>query len=480
MILASMIAVAALQTAAAPQLAGQWDGVLSVGGQSLRIVLRVDPTGAAVVDSPDQGASGLPAVGPTLDGGVVRFSVPSVRGAFEGALSADGRTITGALTQGATAMPVVLTRTAETASVAGPSRPQTPVAPFPYRAEDVTFPNAPAGISLAGTLTLPPGDGLFPAAILITGSGAQDRDETVFDHKPFLIWADALTRRGVAVLRYDDRGVGGSGGGTPEDTTADFATDAAAAMAYLRTRPEIDARRIGLIGHSEGGVIAPLVAQNGGEPAWIVMLAGPSVSGGDILVEQQRRLATAAGLSSAQVENGNARQRALMDVIARNKDDAPAVERETVALLTAEGMAEAQAKEAVRPLVSAWYRWFVAHDPAPDLAAVHVPLLAVYGGKDLQVPADQNAPVLARVLPPAEIVVLPNLNHLMQTAGTGAPSEYGTIEETVAPEALKTVVDWVAARSNLPPRQALRPDALVPASFPPAPARASRAGRAGG
>ncbi|MGZ9113570.1 MAG: alpha/beta hydrolase family protein [Brevundimonas sp.] len=457
MILASMIAAATLQTLAqtppaAPRLAGQWDGVLSVGGQNLRIVLRVDAAGAAVVDSPDQGVNGIPAVGPTLESGVVRFSVPAVRGAFEGALSEDGRTMTGVLTQGAAAMPLVLMRTADTATVAGPARPQTPVAPFPYRSEDVTFPNASAGIALAGTLTLPAGDGPFPAAILITGSGAQDRDETVFNHKPFLIWADALARAGVAVLRYDDRGVGGSGGGTPHDTIADFATDAAAALAWLRTRPEIDTGRIGLIGHSEGGVIAPLVAQGGGQPAWIVLLAGPSVPGGDILVEQQRRLATAGGLSPAQIESGNAIQRALMDAIARNKDDPAAAERETVAILTASGIPEVQAREAVRPIVSPWYRWFVAHDPAAALAAVHVPVLAIYGGKDLQVPADQSAPVLARVLPTADIVVFPELNHLLQTAGTGAPSEYGTIEETVDPEALDTVIDWVTVRAGLPPR----------------------------
>lgn len=451
MLLTSMIAVAALQAAAAPQLAGQWDGVLSVSGQSLRIVLRIDATGAAVVDSPDQGANGIPVVGPTLEGGVVRFSVPAVGGGFDGALSGDGRTITGVLTQGGLGMPVVLTRTAETASIAVPSRPQTPVAPFPYRSEDVTFANAPAGIELAGTLTLPPGDGPFPAAILITGSGAQDRDETIFNHKPFLVWADALTRRGVAVLRYDDRGVGGSGGGTPAETTADFATDVAAALAWLRTRPEIDGRRIGLIGHSEGGVIAPLVAQNGGEPAWIVMLAGTAVPGGDILVEQQRRLAAAAGVAPAQVESISVLQRALMDAVARNKDDPAAVEREALALLTAQGVAEAPAREAVRPIMSAWVRWFVAHDPAPALAAVDVPMLAIYGGKDLQVPADQNAPVLARVQPAAEIVILRDLNHLMQTAETGAPAEYGTIKETIAPEALTTVVDWVAARSGLPP-----------------------------
>lgn len=457
MILASMIAAATLQAVAqtpapAPELAGQWSGVLSAGGQNLRIVLRVDAAGAAVLDSPDQGVSGIPAIGPTLEGGVVRFSIPAVRGAFEGALSGDGRTITGVLTQGAAAMPVVLTRTAETVSIAGPPRPQTPVAPFPYRSEDVTFRNAAAGIDLAGTLTLPPGDGPFPAAILITGSGAQDRDETIFNHKPFLIWADALTRRGVAVLRYDDRGVGGSGGGTVDETTADFVTDASAAMAWLRTRPEIDDRRIGLIGHSEGGVIAPLVAQAGGEPAWIVMLAGPSVSGGDILVEQQRRLATASGASPMQVENGNAVQRSLMDAIARNKDDAAAATHATEAILVAAGQPQAQAHEAVRPLISPWYRWFVAHDPAPALTELHTPLLAIYGGKDLQVSADQNAPVLTRVQPAAEVVVLPDLNHLMQTAGTGTPAEYGTLEESVAPEALKTVVDWVAARSGLPPQ----------------------------
>lgn len=449
MILSSIIAIAAMQAASAPQLAGQWDGVLSVGGQRLRIVLRVDPAGSAVVDSPDQGANGIPAVGPTLESGVVRFSVPAVRAAFEGVLSADGRTISGALTQGGAAMPVVLSRTADTASVAGPSRPQTPAAPFPYRSEDVTFPNPSADISLAGTLTLPPGDGPFPAAILITGSGPQDRDETIFNHKPFLVWADALTRRGVAVLRYDDRGVGGSGGGTPDDTTADFASDAAAALAYLRSRPEIDTHRIGLIGHSEGGVIAPLVAQAGGEPAWIVMLAGPAVSGGDILVEQQRRLATAAGATPAQVESGNAVQRALMNAITRNKDDAAGAARETEAILVAAGQPQAQAQAAVRPLVSPWYRWFVAHDPGAALARVKAPLLAIYGGKDLQVPADQNAPVLARVMPAAQIVVLPDLNHLLQTAVTGAPAEYGTIEETVDPEALKTVVDWVVARSGL-------------------------------
>lgn len=433
-----------------PPLGGQWDGVLSVGGQSLRIVLRVDPTGSAVVDSPDQVANGMPAIGPTMDGGVVRFAIPAVRAAFEGALSEDGRTLTGALTQAATAMPVVFTRTAETASVAGPSRPQTPVAPFPYRTEDVTFANVSAGITLAGTLTLPFGDGPFPAAVMITGSGAQDRDETIFDHKPFFVWADAMTRRGIAVLRYDDRGVGGSGGGTVEDTSADFATDAASALAFLQTRPEIDARRIGLIGHSEGGLIAPLVVQQGGEAAWVVMLAGPAVPGGDILVAQQRRLAMAAGASPVQVETSNAMQRSLMDAVARNKDDGEAAARETEAILVAAGQSETSARQAVRPIVSPWYRWFVAHDPAPALAALEVPLLAVYGGKDLQVPSDLNAPVLARARPTAEIMVLPALNHLLQTAITGAPGEYGTIEETLAPEAIQIVTDWVAARSGPP------------------------------
>ena len=433
--------------AADADLVGRWEGALNVGGASLPIVIRVEqgPDGlATVMDSPAQNVRGLAVTGLSDAGGVVRFSVPAARGAFEGARSADGGVWTGAWSQGGASLPLVLTRAAATAEPAGPARPQTPVPPFPYAAEDVTFRNEDADITLAGTLTLPPGDGPFAAVVLLTGSGAQDRDETIFDHRPFAVWADALTRRGMAVLRFDDRGVGGSGGGGPDETSEDFAGDAAAAIAWLRTRPEIDPARIGLMGHSEGGMTAPLAVSRGAPAAFVVMIAGQSVTGADIITEQAARLVAASGASPEQVAETRRVQTEIMAAIVANKDDGPAAARAAEAILVAAGQPAAQAQASVRGISSPWYRWFASHDPAPALAALDVPVLALYGGKDLQVPADQNAEALARVQPQAEIVVLPDLNHLMQTAATGLPGEYATIEETVAPEALTTVGDWIA------------------------------------
>ena len=447
--IAVVVASAAFAQAEAPSLSGRWEGPLALpNGASIRFVLRVDETGAAVVDSPDQGGFGIAVADLSLSAGTVRFAVPAVGGRFEGVLDAAGTTLTGVLSQGPANMPLVLTRAAETASTAGPARPQHPVAPYPYRTEEVAFDNPAApGVRLAGTLTLPEGDGPFPVAILISGSGPQDRDETIMGHKPFLVWADALTRRGVAVLRYDDRGVAGSTGDFAAGTSADFATDVEAALAFLAARHDIDSERMGLIGHSEGGMIAPLVAQRSGEVAWVVMLAGTAVSGAEILQEQQRRLATAAGAPEAQVDAGNAAQRALMRAVAENADDPEAAAQAVTTLLIAMGQPEASARATATTMASPWYRWFVAHDPAGALEALNVPLLAVYGGRDLQVPADQNAPVVERLNPRAEVIVFPELNHLLQTAETGQVEEYGQIEETVDPEALETVVDWVVARS---------------------------------
>lgn len=450
LLLSSLMAVAAVaapvqaQTPAAG-LTGTWEGPIIVGGQSIRIVFRIDGAGATVMDSPDQGGFDIPAEASTSENGQVRLTVPSIGGRFEGARSEDGRTLTGSLSQGGVTLPLILTRTSETA--ARLVRPQTPVPPFPYRSDDVAFDNAAApGVRLAGTLTLPQGAGPFPAAILITGSGAQDRDETVFGHKPFAVWADALTRRGVAVLRYDDRGTAGSTGDFATATSADFATDAAAAFAFLAARPDIDAARIGLIGHSEGGTVAPLVARDGAPVAWIVMIAGPAVSGGEILSEQQRLLAAAMGAGPQAVAAGNVTQRAIMALVAAHADDGEAVQREVAAYLVGQGAPQAAAAQTAAQVSTPWFRWLIAHDPAPALSGFHGPLLALYGGKDLQVPAEQNAPVLERLKPDAEVVVLPGLNHLMQPATTGLPNEYAGIEITVDPQALSTVADWVAAR----------------------------------
>lgn len=434
-------------TTSAGDLAGTWEGPLAVGGQSIRIVFRIRPDGTAVMDSPDQGARDIPVDAPTVEGGVVRLTVPSLRGRFEGRRSDDGEVLTGVLSQGGVTLPLVLTRTSTT--VAELVRPQNPVPPYPYHAEEVAFDNADApGVRLAGTLTLPQGNGPFPAAILISGSGPQDRDETVFGHKPFAVWADALTRRGIAVLRYDDRGTAGSTGDFSASTIADFTRDAEAAFAFLASRPEIDPQRVGLIGHSEGGIIAPLVVQEGTQVAWVVTIAGPAVKGGDIVVEQVRRMAEASGLPAEVVAANTAIQAELMAVVERHADDGAAARRDALASLQKQGMPEAQAEQTASQISADWFRWLVAHDPASSLAALNVPLLALYGGKDVQVSADQNAPALSRLKPDAEVVVLPNLNHLMQPATTGLPNEYEAIETTIDPEALATVVNWVAARSE--------------------------------
>lgn len=450
-VLASFAAVSVMTMAqAAPvvDLGGVWEGRISVHGQSIRIVFRIDAAGNAVMDSPDQGARNIAVERPTVEGGAVRFVVPVIRGQFEGTRSDDGQTLTGVLSQGGVTLPLVLTRVAATAILA--SRPQTPAPPFPYRSETVAFDNPAApGVRLAGTLTLPEGPGPFPAAVLISGTGPQDRDETIEGHKAFAIWADALTRRGVAVLRYDDRGVAASTGNYGAATQADFALDVKAAFDWLAARPGIDRARIGLIGHSEGGTFAPLAMQDGAQAAWLVMLAGPAVSGGEIIQEQQRRMAAAAGLPAEEVERSNAFQRRVMAAVAANADDAGAVRREVEALLLEGGRTPQEAAQAAAVMSGDWYRGMVAHDPAESIRMIHVPMLAVYGAKDLQVPADQNAPAILRLKPDADVVVLPGLNHLFQLAGTGLVVEYGQIETTLDPSVIQTVVDWVAARSGL-------------------------------
>lgn len=446
---------------AAESVAGAWTGSISVPGRALDVTVLLANSAAAgwtgTIDIPAQGAKGLALDRVVVDGRAISFHMRGVPGdpAFAGQVSDDGTRMSGTFAQNGATLPFALTRGAPKA----PNRPQEPKPPFPYRTEDVRFRNATAGIQLAGTLTLPSSSRPAPAVLLISGSGAQDRDETIFDHKPFLVLADHLTRAGFAVLRVDDRGVGGSDRGPAGPTTEDFVGDVLAGVAYLGTRPEIDGRRIGLIGHSEGATIAPMAAVRSSDVAFIVMLAGTGVPGDQVLMSQVEALGRIQGVSSdlmawdrsmrqrvyelVKSETGgvpdDVRRRALLDGIAPvpGAPDATSARTQATVLLNASSVP--------------WFRFFLAYDPRPTLQRVKCPVLALGGSLDVQVVADQNLPSIETALraggnPDVTVKKLPGLNHLFQSATTGGVDEYVTIEETIAPVALQAITDWLEKR----------------------------------
>jgi pimeloyl-ACP methyl ester carboxylesterase len=427
-------------------IAGDWYGTLAIpNGPKLALVFHIKPDGSATVDSPNQMAKGMPATA-TLADGKVAVTLSAIPAGFEGTVADDGQALKGQWLQGGGALPLTMGRTAPVLN-----RPQTPKPPFPYRAEDVSYRNPASGLKLAGTLTLPEGAGPFPAVVLITGSGAQDRDETMFGHKPFLVIADALTRKGVAVLRVDDRGTGGSEKGDASAASIPaFATDVAAGVAFLCGRPDIDPARVGLLGHSEGGQVAPLVAADDPRIAFLVLTAAPGVDGAALLVAQNRALFAASGVPDDQVEI-LARNRAERFAAVRDAKDADDARVRLTEVLNRQGLPPTSPERAATlTLASPAWRYFLATNPADALAKVEVPVLAIGGSKDLQVDAKTNlAAIHAALAGDQDVTVkeLPGLNHLFQTANTGLVIEYGQIEETIAPAALSTIVDWTVAHT---------------------------------
>jgi len=443
-------AVAMAQVPASP-VAGAWEGTLDAMGTKLRIgvAITASPDGSlqATMDSPDQGAFGLPLNDVTFTGGVLKFALARAKGTFEGTVNDAGTEIKGTWTQ-MVPLPLVLKRVEK---LSRPNRPQEPTPPYPYRTEDVRVPNPAGGSVLAGTLTLPPGAGPFPAAVLITGSGAQNRDEEIMGHKPFLVLADHLTRRGIAILRYDDRGVGKSTGSFATATTEDFAGDALAVWQALRARPEIDPARVGLIGHSEGGLIAPMLASRNPAIAFIVLLAGPGVPGDEIMVRQSTSVLKASGAPDEMVTANIALQRQAFAILREEDDTARITER--LNAVTVPGGPEAKARF-LQQMQTPWLRFFARYDPAPALAKVACPVLGVWGTLDSQVEPVQNLPPAEAALKrggnrDATLMRLPGLNHLLQTATTGLPAEYARIEETMSPSALGLIANWIRARTGL-------------------------------
>jgi pimeloyl-ACP methyl ester carboxylesterase len=439
---------------AGSELDGDWDGGMTVpAGLTIPFSLHVAGNGGAFA-APDQNVRGL-VIAVTRNQDRVVIQVPAAKAVFEGALSAGGHVMDGTWSQGAERFPAHFTRRAVGATPVERPRPQTPRGPFPYRVEDVAFPGGGPGVRLAGTLTSPAGPGLFPAVLLIGGNGPQNRDETYAGHRPFLVLADRLTRAGVAVLRYDKRGVGASTGHYATANGADFTRDAAAALAWLRRQSGVAPTRVGVLGLSEGSLIAPLVAAQDRGTAFVVLLSTPGVRGDRLMVEQARLDALRDGMKPAAVAGEVALRRRLLTALEQTADMTLAAGRMTV-IATAAGRTPDEAAALVREMTSPEYRVFLSDDPASVLRRVRVPVLVIAGARDQQVPPALNLPPIRAALAAnsqARVVELDGLNHLLQPAQTGAPSEYGVIDTTMDARVLDLVTDWIARTAAKPPRR---------------------------
>jgi uncharacterized protein len=432
---------------------GDWFGTIDTGVGRLRVVLHILNTEDglnATMDSLDQNAKGIPVTSITRSGTSLKFEIKTIGGSYDGAINPDRSAFTGTWSQLGKSFPLTLKRVKD-ASELELRRPQTPVKPYPYREEEVSYKNSVANIELAATITIPEGKGPFPAVLLMAGSGPHDRDETIMGHKPFLVLADYLTRKGIVVLRADKRGVGKSGGDYSQAVMTDFASDADAGVAYLKTRAEVDPQKIGLLGHSEGAVEAPMSAAHNPDVAFVVMMAGQGVSGDKLLPEQMRRIEEASGKSKDEIEKDVALQSEILAIVERDKDDA-ALDKDLREKLAGK-VPEAQMGMQVKAVSSPWFRSLLQYDPAPVLSKLTCPVLVLNGEKDVQVPPQQNLPPIRKALESGgnknfEIDELPGLNHLFQTAKTGGIAEYSEIEETMSPIALEKVASWILKQSS--------------------------------
>jgi pimeloyl-ACP methyl ester carboxylesterase len=447
---------------------GTWNGTLNIAGQ-LHLVLHVTQSSTGIysgaLDSPDQNVTGIKCdkveTKTDASGNTLSFAITKLQVSYTGKLLNDS-TLSGTFTQGVN-IPLDFHRSDVPFVAKQINRPQTPKPPFPYKSEEVIY-NA-NGLQYGGTITIPQGKGDFPAVLLITGSGQQDRDETIFGHKPFAVLADALTRDGFVVLRVDDRGIGNSTGNFATSTTLDFASDVNASIEYLKTRKEVDDKRVGLLGHSEGGMIAPMVASQRKDIDFIVLLAAPGVKIIDLMAEQNAAVMRSAGIDSPFSEKYKLLYAQLITAII-NAPDTAAGKTSALQIINA-WQANADSTDLhklgfysqnnnvnyINQLMAAcsttWFKYFIQFDPQPYLTKLRkVKVLALNGSKDIQVVSQQNLPAVRSALIEGntktfETQELPGLNHLFQTCKACTVTEYGQLEETISPVALQTITNWL-------------------------------------
>lgn len=462
------LSVAAVYYLQAQQaVAGVWEGKLNTGAVSLRIVLHINgEAGAytATMDSPDQGAKGIPVSRVLQMDDSLLLEVAAIGGKLSGKLVND-TVFNGQWMQGGASLPLDLKKLATGQSIADPKRPQTPKPPFAYESNDVIYYNKDKSIQYGATVTKPKGAGPFPALLLLTGSGQQNRDEEIFGHKPFAVIADYLTNKGYVVMRVDDRGVDQTTGDVQYATTKDFADDAMVGLDYLKTLPGVDKTKIGLLGHSEGGMIAEIVAAQRKDVPFVVLLAAPGEPILDLMTEQSRAVLQSSAMTKPQLESYLALRRSLSLVVSLAASELEAHTAATKVLsdwlantpkdvaTASTGIAGDSSKQdfvnkAVEMLYKPWWQFFFRYQPDQYVRKMNTKVLALNGDKDIQVFSKTNLPALKASLQKSpsktfETVELKGLNHLFQHCIKCTVAEYAELEETFAPEALAMISNWL-------------------------------------
>ena len=432
--------------ALAQDISGKWNGVLKTQGIELPLVFNVTKSEngySSTMDSPSQGAKDIPTTKTTFENSILTIEISNAKIEFIGEFK--NETIVGVFKQNGKQFPMELSKNAYIKKTI--NHPQEPKEPFSYYSEEVTFDNAKEKVTLAGTLTLPKKEGNYPVVILISGSGAQNRNEEILGQKPFLLLSDYFTKNGIAVLRYDDRGVAKSTGDFKSATSENFASDVESAVEYLKTRKEINKNKIGLVGHSEGGMIAPMVASKRKDINFIVLLAGPGLRGDKLLLLQKEKIERAMGTSEEEILKGQKIYKGAYDLVLNSKNKVLNFKQYFKSQLdkdTPENEIDAMANQ----ISNNWFQFFIKYDPTIALMKTKCPVLAVNGEKDLQVSSKENLEAIKKSIlkggnKKVTIIEFPKLNHLFQTTETGSPSEYETNEETFNEKALQKITDWI-------------------------------------
>ncbi len=456
------ISLIAFTANAQRNIEGDWQGRLAVGTTSLRLVFHIKNEGgnySATMDSPDQGAKSIPFNSVQVKGDSLLMELKAIGGRLSGRLTSD-TTFSGQWFQG-TSFPLDLKKVSAGETVTELKRPQTPKPPFPYKSEDVVYFNKSKSIQYGATITSPGGSGPFPAIIFITGSGQQNRDEELFGHKPFAVLADYLTSKGYVVMRVDDRGVGQTTGDVKNATSKDFASDVMVGLDYLKGLPQVAKTKLGLLGHSEGGMIAQIVSAQRSDVAFVVSLAGPGQRIDELMLDQAKAVMQSAGTSKKIIDDYNSLQKRLVPAIITATSDSTA---KTVAKKIIADWKQKMPGDSVLPLMqitdekdvedmtdlfrTPWYSYFLKYNPAPYIQKMKGKVLVLNGEKDIQVAAGPNLVGWKTSLAKSgvktyDVTELKGLNHLFQHCTKCTVAEYGELEETMAPEALEAISTWL-------------------------------------